>query len=128
MKLRNLFTRKNISISLLILVSISISTNIFRQKLNPQKTAVTDVSFNRTILRIEGEKVFTLLSKYLVANLDKILQSNYTVAQTIFIKIPILIVRNDTNKKNISIDMHMNRSHAKYIYELLVDGSKALNI
>ena len=102
--------------------------SLLESKLNPQKTAVTDVSFNRTILRIEGEKVFTLLSKYLVANLDKILQSNYTVAQTIFIKIPILIVRNDTNKKNISIDMHMNRSHAKYIYELLVDGSKALNI
>ena len=36
--------------------------SLLKSNLNPQKTAITDVSFNRTILRLEGEKGFTLLS------------------------------------------------------------------
>ena len=102
--------------------------SLLKSNLNPQKTAITDVSFNRTILRLEGEKVFTLLSKFLVANLEKILKTNFSVAQTIFIKIPVLFVRNNTNKESTSLDLHLNRSHTKYVYELLVDGSKNLNI
>ena len=97
-------------------------------KLNPEKTAITDVSFNKTVLRLEGEKVFILLSKFLVANLEKILETNFSVAQTIFIKIPILFIRNNTDKEETSLDLHLNRSHAKYVYDLLVDGSKNLNI
>ena len=102
--------------------------SLLKSNLNPQKTAITDVSFNRTILRLEGEKVFTLLSKFLVANLEKILKTNFSVAQTIFIKIPVLFVRNNTDEESISLDLHLNRSHTKYVYELLVDGSKNLNI
>jgi len=102
--------------------------SLLKSNLNPQKTAITDVSFNRTILRLEGEKVFTLLSKFLVANLEKILKTNFSVAQTIFLKIPVLFVRNNTNEEPISLDLHLNRSHTKYVYELLVDGSKNLNI
>ncbi len=102
--------------------------SLLESKLNPQKTAITDVSFNRTVLRLEGRKVFVLLSKFLVANLEKILKSNYSVAQTIFIKIPVLFVRNNKDTQNISLDLHLNRSHSKYVYELLVDGSKNLNI
>ena len=102
--------------------------SLFKSNLNPQKTAITDVSFNRTILRLEGEKVFTLLSKFLVANLEKILKTNFSVAQTIFIKIPVLFVRNNTDEEPTSLDLHLNRSHTKYVYELLVDGSKNLNI
>ena len=102
--------------------------SLLETKLNPQKTAITDVSFNRTVLRLEGKKVFVLLSKFLVANLEKILKSNYSVAQTIFIKIPVLFIRNNNDNQNISLDLHLNRSHAKYVYELLVDGSKNLNI
>ncbi len=101
---------------------------LLKSSLNPQKTAITDVSFNRTILRLEGEHVFTLLSKYLVINIEEVLKKNYSVAQTIFIKIPILIVRNNNFKETTSIDIHLNRSHAIYVYELLIDGCKILNI
>jgi len=101
--------------------------SLLESKLNPQKTAITDVTFSKTILRLEGEKVFTLLSKYLVADLDKILKSDYSIAQTIFIKIPVLIVRNNKSKDACSVDLHLNRSHAKYVYELLIDGSKNLS-
>ena len=99
-----------------------------KSTLNPQKTAVTDVSFNKTVLRLEGDHVFTLLSKYLVINLEKVLNTNYSVAQTIFIKIPILLIKNNAENDISSIDIHLNRSHAKYVYELLIDGCKDLNI
>ena len=101
---------------------------ILKSTLNPQKTAITDVSFNRTVLRLEGNHVFTLLSKYLVINLEQALKTNYSVAQTIFIKIPILLIRNNSDNETTSIDIHLNRSHAKYVYELLIDGCKILDI
>ena len=101
---------------------------LLKSILNPQKTAVTDVSFNRTVLRLEGDHVFNLLSKYLVINLEEVLKNNYSVAQTIFIKIPVLLVRNNRDDEITSIDIHLNRSHAKYVYELLIDGCKILNI
>ena len=37
-------------------------------------------------------------------------------------------IRNNTDKEEASLDLHLNRSHAKYVYDLLVDGSKNLNI
>ena len=101
---------------------------LLRSTLNPQKTAITDVTFNKTVLRLEGDHVFTLLSKYLVINLEEVLKTNYSVAQTIFIKIPILLIRNNSDNETTSIDIHLSRSHAKYVYELLIDGSKILNI
>tara|TARA_Y100001970_G_scaffold279690_1_gene387443 strand:- start:327 stop:902 length:576 start_codon:yes stop_codon:yes gene_type:complete len=101
---------------------------LLKSTLNPEKTAITDVSFNRTVLRLEGNDVFTLLSKYLVINLEEVLQTNYSVAQTIFIKIPILLIKNNGNSETTSIDIHLNRSHAKYVYDLLIDGCKILNI
>ena len=101
---------------------------LLQSTLNPQKTAITDVSFNRTILRIEGDHVYNLLSKFVVINLEEVLKTNYNVAQTIFIKIPILLIRNNGENETRSIDIHLNRSHAKYVYELLVDGCKILNI
>ena len=101
---------------------------LLKSTLNPEKTAITDVSFNRTVLRLEGNDVFTLLSKYLVINLEEVLQTNYSVAQTIFIKIPILLIKNNSNNQTLSIDIHLNRSHAKYVYDLLIDGCKILNI
>ena len=101
---------------------------LLKSTLNPQKTAITDVSFNRTVLRLEGDSVYTLLSKFLVINLEEVLKRNYSVAQTIFIKIPVLIVRNNSEDDITSIDIHLNRSHAKYVYELLIDGCKILNI
>ena len=101
---------------------------LLKSTLNPQKTAITDVTFNKTVLRLEGDHVFTLLSKYLVINLEEVLKTNYSVAQTIFIKIPILLIKNNSNSETISIDIHLNRSHAKYVYDLLIDGCKILNI
>ena len=101
---------------------------LLQSTINPQKTSITDVSFNKTVLRLEGEHVFTLLSKYLVINLEEALKTNYSVAQTIFIKIPILLIRNNIDNRTTSIDIHLNRSHARYVYELLIDGCKILNI
>ena len=101
---------------------------LLKSTLNPQKTAITDVSFNRTVLRLEGNNVFTLLSKFLVLNIEEVLKNNFSVAQTIFIKIPILLIRNNGDDEISSIDIHLNRSHAKYVYELLIDGCKILNI
>ena len=101
---------------------------LLKSTLNRQKTAITDVSFNRTVLRLEGDHVYTLLSKYLVIDLEKVLKTNYSVAQTIFIKIPIILIRNNKNNETTSIDIYLNRSHAKYVYDLLVDGCKILNI
>ena len=101
---------------------------LLKSTLNPQKTAITDVSFNRTVLRLKGDHVFTLLSKYLVINLEDVLKTNYSVAQTIFIKIPVLLIRNNAENNISSIDIHLNRSHAKYVYELLIDGCKDFNI
>ena len=101
---------------------------LLKSNLNPEKTAITDVSFNRTVLRLEGNDVFNLLSKYLVINLEEVLRTNYSVAQTIFIKIPILLIKNNSNNETTSIDIHVNRSHAKYVYNLLIDGCKILNI
>ena len=85
-------------------------------------------SFNKTVLRLEGDHVFTLLSKYLVINFEEVLKTNYSVAQTIFIKIPILLIRNNNSNETSSIDIHLNRSHAKYVYDLLIDGCNILNI
>ena len=101
---------------------------LLKSTLNPQKTAITDVSFNRTVLRLEGDSVFTLLSKFLVINLEEVLKNNYSVAQTVFIKIPVLLIKNNGDDEITSVDIHLNRSHAKYIYELLIDGCKILNI
>ena len=101
---------------------------LLKSSLNPQKTSVTDISFNKIVLRLEGNDVMTLLSKFLVINLEEVLKKNYSVAQTIFIKIPILLIRNNNDNETTSIDIHLNRSHAKYVYELLIDGTKTLNI
>ena len=63
----------------------------------------------------------------MVSNLDEILKKESSVAQTIFIKIPILIVRNHKDKEKPSIDIHTNRSHTNYLYNLLVDGTENFN-
>ena len=91
-------------------------------KLNPEKTSVTDISENKTIIRIEGNNTIELLRKFMVIDIDNVLNSNLKVAQTIFVKIPILIVRNHTAKDKQSFDIHVNRSHAIYLRDLLSDG------
>ena len=101
---------------------------LVKSTINPQNTSITDVSFNRTVLRLKGDDIYTLLSKYLVINLDEVLKTNYSVAQTIFVKIPVLLIRNNSDNETKSIDIHLNRSHTKYVYELLKDGCKILNI
>lgn len=95
--------------------------------LNQKDSSITDVSENRTIIRIQGKKLFTLLSKFLVLDLDKILVNNSSVAQTLFVKVPIILVRNDNNKEDIEIDLYTNRSHANYVYNLLIDGTTNLD-
>ena len=94
-----------------------------------EESSLTDVSENRTIIRIRGEKLFTLLSKFLVLDLEKNLTNESSVAQTLFVKVPIILVCNNSgsNKNNSEIDLYTNRSHANYVYNLLVDGTKNLD-
>ena len=58
----------------------------------------------------------------MILDIDKILKDNSKVAQTIFVKIPILIIRNHSQDQKQSFDLHINRSHAIYLKELLLDG------
>ena len=94
---------------------------------NDKETSVTDVSENRTIIRISGEKLFILLSKFLTLDLDKNLSDQLCCAQTLFAKVPILLVSNNPYEEIPKIDLFINRSHANYIYNLLVDGTKNLD-
>jgi len=94
---------------------------------NNIEASVTDVSENRTIIRISGKEVIILLSKFLVLDLEKNLSVQLSCAQTLFVKVPILLVRNYSDFQTPEIDIFANRSHANYIYNLLVDGTKNLD-
>ena len=98
-----------------------------KSNLNPENTAVTDVTENKTIIKISGVNLYKLLAKFMVINLDEVLKKEFSIAQTIFVKIPILIVRNHKDKEEPSIDIHINRSHTSYLYNLLVDGTQNFN-
>jgi len=91
-------------------------------KLNPEKTSITDISENKTVIRIEGNHTTELLRKFIVLDIDNALNSNLRVAQTIFVKIPVLIIRNHHDQEKQSFDIHVNRSHSNYLRELLLDG------
>ena len=100
----------------------SIIHNKFINQLNPEKTSITDISENKTIIRLVGEKSIELLRKFMILDIEKILIDNSKVAQTIFVKIPILIIRNHLKDEKQSFDIHINRSHANYLKHLLLDG------
>ena len=93
---------------------------------NDKETSVTDVSENRTIIRIRGKKTYVLLSKFLVLDLEKNLSTDLSCAQTLFVKVPVLLVRNHYDEIP-EIDIFTNRSQANYIYNLIVDGTKNLD-
>ena len=92
-----------------------------------QDVSVTDVSENRTVIRITGAKLFILLAKFLTLNLDNSLNSSSSVAQTLFIKVPVLLMRHHEHNTEPKIDIFTNRSHANYVYKMLVDGTKNLD-
>ena len=98
-----------------------------KNELGDLEASVTNISENRTIIRLSGKKIITLLSKFLVLDLEKNLGTQSSCAQTLFVKVPILLVRNDDNNQIPVIYIFTNRSHAKYIYNLLVDGTKNLD-
>ena len=95
-------------------------------KIGDLEASITDVSENRTIIRIRGKYIYVLLSKFLVLDLEKNLSTNSSCAQTLFVKVPVLLVRNHYDGTP-EIDIFANRSHANYIYNLLVDGTKNLD-
>ena len=95
--------------------------------LNSHNTAVTNVTENKTVLKLSGNHLYKLLSKFMIIDLDKSLVNESSVAQTIFIKVPVLIIRNYKKTETPSILMHINRSHAQYITNLLIDGLKNLD-
>ena len=100
-------------------------TRIFENlsnKLNPENTSITDISESKTIIRVKGIHTLDLLRKFMVLDIDSVLNSNLKVAQTIFVKVPILIVRNHKDQDTQSFDIHLNRSHTTYLKDLLLDG------
>ena len=101
--------------------------NNLKSEIGDMQASVTDVSENRTVIRISGEQIFKLLSKFLVLDLEKNLPDESSCAQTLFVKVPVLLVRNNNEKQIPEIDIFTNRSHAKYIYNLIVDGSQYLD-
>lgn len=96
--------------------------NELTNKLNPEKSSITDISENKTIIRIEGHKVNDLLRKFMILDIENILTNSSKVAQTIFVKIPILIIRNHNDELKESYDIHINRSHTIYFRDLILDG------
>ena len=102
-------------------IFIEILNKLYNQ-LDPEKTSVTDISENKTIIRIEGSHTSELLRKFMVIDIDNVLNDNSRVAQTIFVKIPIIIIRNHFDEEKQSFDVHVNRSHTKYLSDLLLDG------
>ena len=101
--------------------------NNLKSEIGDIQASVTDVSENRTVIRISGEQIFKLLSKFLVLDLEKNLPDESSCAQTLFVKVPALLVRNNNEKQIPEIDIFTNRSHANYIYNLIVDGSQYLD-
>tara|TARA_Y100001970_G_scaffold269732_1_gene362664 strand:+ start:939 stop:1523 length:585 start_codon:yes stop_codon:yes gene_type:complete len=104
----------------------SLITNL-RNEIGDTEASVTDVSENRTVIRISGEKIYKLLSKFLILDLEKNLPNESACAQSLFVKVPILLVRNNNESQIPEIDLFTNRSHANYIYNLIVDGSENLD-
>ena len=98
-----------------------------KNSLNTQNTAVTDITENRTILQLNGPNLYKLLAKFMVIDLDSVLCKEYSVAQTIFIKVPVLIIRNHKENQQQCVSLHTNRSHAQYIIDLLIDGSQNID-
>ena len=96
-------------------------------ELKEEETSVTDVSENRTVIRLTGEKIFILLSKFLTLDLENNLFNQSCCTQTLFVKVPSLLIRNNNENEIPEIDIFINRSHANYIYNLLVDGTKNLD-
>ena len=98
-----------------------------KKTLGDSEASVTDVSENRTIFNISGIKLFKLLSKFMVLDFEKNLSNFSSCAQTLFVKVPILIIRNNNKDKYPDIDILSNKSHAKYIYNLIIDGTQNLD-
>ena len=98
-----------------------------KNELGDLEASVTDVSENRTIIRITGTKLFILLAKFLTLDLDNSLADSFSVAQTLLIKVPVLLMRHHKHNKVPKIDIYTNRSHANYVYKILVDGAKNLD-
>ena len=98
-----------------------------KNSLNSKNTAVTDITESRTILSVTGNNLYKLLSKFMIIDLERALNKELLVAQTIFIKVPVLIEKNHVKNKKQNIFLHVNRSHAHYIFDLLLDGSKNID-
>ena len=98
-----------------------------KNEIGDLEASVTDISENRTIVRLSGENIYKLLSKFLVLDLEKSLPSESTCAQTLFAKVPILLLRNHNENQVPEIDIFLNNSHANYVYNLIVDGSENLD-
>ena len=91
------------------------------------EASVTNISENRTVIQISGTKIFTLLAKFLTLDFDKCFAKPTNVAQTLFVKVPVLLVRTYEAMQVPTLDIYVNRSQANYVYKLLVDGAVNLD-
>ena len=82
---------------------------------------------NCNTIKISGEKIFILLAKFLTLDFDKSFAKITSVAQSLFVKVPVLLVRAYNDKQVPTFDIYVNRSQANYIYRLLVDGATNLD-
>ena len=98
-----------------------------KDKLGDIEASVTDISENRTVIRISGKNIFILLSKFLVLDLEKNLSTQTSCVQTLFVKVPVLLLRNNKDNQTPEVDIFVNKSHANYIYNLIIDGTKNLD-
>ena len=84
-----------------------------KNSLSPENTATTDITESKTTLKLTGPNLYKLLSKFMIIDLEKTLKNKSAVAQTIFIKVPVLIVQNHNENINQSIYLYTNRSYAE---------------
>ena len=57
-------------------IFIEILNKLYNQ-LDPEKTSVTDISENKTIIRIEGSHTSELLRKFMVIDIDNVLNTDF---------------------------------------------------
>ena len=88
--------------------------------------AINYISYTKKILKITNKpvscEVFADNQKEMIDQGSKISKWG----KNIFVKVPVLLVRIHAKNEEPMMDIFTNRSHANYIYNLLIDGTKKI--
>ena len=68
-----------------------------------------------------------LINTSILKPITKTLSDESSCSDTLFVKVPILLVINHKSNEIPEFDLFVNRSHTNYIYKLIVDGTKNLD-